>query len=262
MVLSVTAILAGLVALRCVTPGYADGRPSGVAQPPLYTSGPKMTVADDVARLVRAIEGNDAGRARELLERDPALAIARWKGTSVVILAVAAPAPEVLDALLEKRRTLDLYEAAALGDIEDLNARITEDPGRINAPSEDGRPALALAAQYGQSVAVATLVFRGADPDQPLAENGRTPLHLAVERQHLKSAQSLLRSGADPDPPDDAGWTPLHVAAALGRTNVAQMLIAFGADPDAENAAGETPAEVAASHGHRALCSILANPRS
>lgn len=115
------------------------------------------------------------------------------------------------------------------------------------------------AAFHGHWRLVQFLIERGADPNQPLAGTGETPLHAALSRTGRPAqdlvVELLLAAGADPNvrASDGAetgafmrdartrGETPLHRAAAFASEGVLRLLIDVGADLEAKDAHGDTP---------------------
>jgi hypothetical protein len=82
----------------------------------------------------------------------------------------------------------------------------------LEAPGQEGRSPLAMAADFQASVAMDALLLAGADIERPDA-NGVRPLHVALRSGSLGSALTLLASGADWLARDLSGRTALHVAA-------------------------------------------------
>lgn len=103
------------------------------------------------------------------------------------------------------------------------------------------------------------LLEQGADPNQPDADTGETPLHSALCKTDRLAydlvLQVLLSSGANPNTATKYGVetgafmrdcrtkaeTPLHRAAAFGDEDTIQMLLNAGARIDAKDGNGETP---------------------
>jgi uncharacterized protein len=126
---------------------------------------------------------------------------------------------------------------AALGDNLDLNAAAFHSHWRL----------------------VQFLIEQGADPNQPLAGTGETPLHAALSRAGGPSqdhvVELLLAAGADPNAraADEAetgafmrdartrGETPLHRAAAFSSETALRRLIDAGAGLETRDSHGDTP---------------------
>jgi ankyrin repeat protein len=136
---------------------------------------------------------------------------------------------------------MNVFEAAAFGDLDRLTELLAEDPQLVDAMSGDGFTPLHLAAFFGQTDAVRLLLARGATVDR----NGTgwmtgTPLHAAASGSHASVVRMLLEAGGDPNNRQRHGYTPLHSAAANGDLESVDLLLESGADAWAANDAGET----------------------
>lgn len=135
--------------------------------------------------------------------------------------------------LAAEAESLDVFEAAALGDAARLEGRLREEPELARAWSPDGFTALHYAAFFGSPEAVRALVAAGADLEAPatnqeLAPESR-PLHSAVAAGRLDNAEALLEAGADPNARQHGGFTPLMEAEQRGDLDLAELLIRRGA---------------------------------
>lgn len=152
-------------------------------------------------------------------------------------------------------RSLDLFEAAALGDLTAL-ARFEASAADLDAAGRDGFTALHLACYFGHPETAHWLLARGADPAAP-GPGGLQPLHSALacpdEGAALAVARLLLERGAPVDATQAGGYAPLHAAAQRGSLALAALLVDRGADCRRPTQAGETPAELASRHHHEEL---------
>jgi ankyrin repeat protein len=129
--------------------------------------------------------------------------------------------------------SLDVFEAAALGDAARVEELLREDPELAKAWTSDGFTALHYAAFFGSPEAVRALVAAGADLDarstnQEFAPEA-TPLHSAVAAGRMDNAEALLEAGADPNARQHGGFTPLMEAEQRGDLDFAELLIRHGA---------------------------------
>lgn len=198
-----------------------------------------------------AVQQGDGPRVDAALREDPALLHARTDaGVSPLLLACYHRQEAVVETLLRHDPPLDVFEAAALGRLERLQALLDQQPDRAAAYAADGFTALGLAAFFGRLEALKLLLAAGADVNAP-ARNAMQvrPLHSAVAHRQpdvaLAMAEMLLDHGADVNVAQHGGWTPLHQAAAHGHTAMVRLLLAHGADPTARSDDGRTPADMA-----------------
>jgi ankyrin repeat protein len=145
---------------------------------------------------------------------------------------------------------LDVFEAAALGDLDRLEDVLDAEPLAATEYSGDGFTALHFAAFFGWPEAAALLLERGAEVDA----FGRgwmtgTALHSAASRLQSGVVRILLESGANPDVRQSAGWTPLHAAAMNGDLTSVELLLAASADPHATNDEGRSVSDLANESG-------------
>jgi ankyrin repeat protein len=188
-------------------------------------------------RFFAAIEAGDAELVRSMVAADPTLASARdEQGVSAQMRARYRSDGEIVDAVMGAGPTIDVFEAASLGDVERLRELLDADPSLATAFSGDGFTALHFPAFFGGVDAARLLLDRGADVDA----HGRgwmtgTPLNSAAAGGHADVARLLLDAGADPNARQASGWTPLHSAAHNGDLELVELLLAGGADPAATN---------------------------
>jgi uncharacterized protein len=129
--------------------------------------------------------------------------------------------------------SLNVFEAAAVGDAARLGELVSGDSELARAWSPDGFTALHYAAFFGSPEAVRALVDAGADlearaTNQEFAPEA-TPLHSAVAAGRMDNAEALLEAGANPNARQHAGFTPLMEAEHRGDLDLAEMLIRYGA---------------------------------
>jgi ankyrin repeat protein len=211
-----------------------------------------------IEELLAAVDGGDEAAARTLLAEAPELAGTTARGASVVRLAAYASMRGLVADLLDAGVALDVHDAAALGRVDELQARLDEDPEALESVSADGFTPLHLAAFFGQVKAVELLLNRGAGCD-PVSSNAMAvhPINSAAAGAHEVVVHLLLDHGADADATMAGGFRPLHAAAHNDRPRMVRLLLDRGADPNARTDDGLTPADVAVSDEVRSIFASL-----
>jgi ankyrin repeat protein len=213
--------------------------------------------------LFTAIKGGDTAAVERMLEQDRSLVDARdERGLSPVLTALYHGKPETADAILRRRPTLTLFEAAASGDLDRVRDFVGKDSSLANAVSPDGYTPLGLAAFFKRRDIVGYLLRAGADP-KPASRQGRfTPLHSAVATDagatDIAIVHMLLDASADPNAKSASGGTPLHTAAFTGDRAVVDLLLEHGADASVRNAQGKTAADIARERAKTEIADVLA----
>src|SRR5687768_16161933 len=134
--------------------------------------------------LFEAIEGGDTGRVDAMLDADPPLASSRDSSGVSALMRALYRFDEALTGTVKRRvDTLDIFEAAAFGDLDRLTELLEAEPSLANDYSGDGFTALHFAAFFGRHDAAALLIDRGAEVD-PFGRGWMTgtPMHSAVSR--------------------------------------------------------------------------------
>lgn len=195
-----------------------------------------------------AIKERNPQLLKELVDAQPRLARARdSNGVSALLVAQYHRLPELVETLRAAAGELDVFEAAAVGDIEQLRTRLDEDDTLVHAWSPDGFCALHLAVFFGRVEAAALLVARGADVNL-VAQNPMAvaPLHSAAAGGRADAVQLLLEAGAIPNVRQHGGWTALHAAVQHCHVEMTRVLLAHGADPDLRADDGKSARDMAA----------------
>lgn len=212
-----------------------------------------------VRKLIDYARAGDLAAVNAALDASPSLpAAGDEQGVPLVLALAYNGAPDVARLLLERGAPVDVFTAAALGEVERLRAFIQRDPGEIKRLSGDGWTPLHLAAFFGHKDAVRMLIANGADVHAWSTNDlHNQPLHAAAAGDRTEAAQYLIDHQADVSTRQHGGWTPLHAAAANGNRLLAQALLAAGSDPAATNDAGETPLTLAEGKGHAEVAELL-----
>jgi ankyrin repeat protein len=212
--------------------------------------------------LFTAIKGGDKASVERLLERDRALVDARDEtGLSPFLTALYRGKNDIAETILRLRPRLNLFEAAAGGDLARVRELVGKDPAQANTPSADGYSALGLAAFFKRPEVVRYLLEAGADPRPASRSGGFTPLHSAVATDagecDVEIVRMLLAKGAEPNAESQAGNTPLHTVAFTGDRECLDLLLTHGADRTIKNDAGLTPRDIASDRGNEEIARLL-----
>ncbi len=217
---------------------------------------------------LEAVRDGDTDAVEGRLAEDPSLAASRDdQGVSAPLLALYHGHAALAQRLASAKETLDLFEAAALGDPAGAAQALRADPTPVNAVSPDGFTPLGLAAFFGRERLAELLLEHGAAVDAASRNTMQVqPIHSAAAQRDpdlsLRLVQLLVSAGAPVNARQHGGWTPLHQAAAHGNVELAAFLLASGADPAAQADEGQTPADLAAANGHERLAERLQGGRA
>jgi uncharacterized protein len=145
-------------------------------------------------------------------------------------------------ARLARGRDLDVFEAAALGDVGRVETLLEEDPAQATAYGDDGFHALGLACFFGHVETARVLLERGADVNQ-LSRNEHiqtAALHAAAasgegggtdEATRYELVKLALDHGADPNLEQGGGFRAIDAARQNGDERVKRLLLENGAAP-------------------------------
>jgi len=199
----------------------------------------------------QALMRGQRGQVQAIAAQHPEVLLARnANGLSPVMVACYYGQLELAADLVNLGAPLNFYEAAAVGDVQRVQALLDEDQHLINSFSTDGFQALHLAAFFGRTEVVRLLAQRGARVNTYSRNGfGVMPLHSAVAGQHLEASRILLENGADPNAVQSEEFTPLMAAAQNGQASMVALLLQHGADPAARTRDGRAPADFAREKG-------------
>ena len=209
---------------------------------------------------LKLIQSGNTADVASAIEDDPSLAL--WRDShdvSALMWSVYTGQNLVRDFLLAKLGAwdlpLDIFEAAATGNEQRLQAILSESPQAADSYSGDGWTALHLAAAFGTPLSVAALIFRGAKVDAVSKNAQRNqPLHAALAiGKNSSTIELLIAHGADVNAIQPGGFTPIFAAATANRRDLAELLVNHGANPQQANDQGKTPADFARERGHEEL---------
>jgi ankyrin repeat protein len=223
--------------------------------------------ADDADDFLKAVAAGDVSTVQSMLARDPALANAhRPNGTGAVTIALFInkggaffdPAKnEVLQTILARKPSLDLFETAALGTTAQLEAMLT-DAAALTRRTSFGWTLLHMSAFGGNDATTELLIRKGAAIEARAGSKFRnTPLQAAMLSGQYATAKILLDHGADALVRQSKGATPMHEASLLGRTDLVQLLLDHGAEINSVSDNGQTPLAEALRGKHEELAAWM-----
>ncbi|MBI5294775.1 MAG: ankyrin repeat domain-containing protein [Chloroflexi bacterium] len=193
-----------------------------------------------------AIKQGQAEEVKRLLGLDPSLIHSKENGLSPVLVAAYHQNIDLANFLAEKKVSLTIYEAAALGKTDHVIRILAREPELVKAHAEDGFHLLGLACFFGHYETAKYLIKAGAAVNSA-SRNAlqATPLHSAVAADNLEIVDLLVANGADPNTREQGGFAPLHLAAQNGNMDIIRALIFGGADLDAHSDDGKLPVDMA-----------------
>ncbi len=147
--------------------------------------------------------------------------------------------------------------AAARADKLDAIAKELDAGTDIEAKTDSGYTALALAAYYGKIKAIGYLLSRGANIETR-QQNGYTPFFLACWRGFIPAAKILAEAGADIEARSDKGYTALIMETGTeSRMETLEYLIDVGARLDAADDLGYSALMWASRYGRADIVARL-----
>lgn len=214
---------------------------------------------DTIQEFFEAIQSGDSAKVSTFLQADPSLASARKaSGVSAILISIYYGQPEITKLLLNSGVALNVFEAAAAGQLERLVTLLDKEPAQLDAFSADGFTPLGLASFFGHIEIVKALLDRKAPVNLPSNNAQRVmPLHSAVAGRHFEIAEALLAQGAEVNAVQQDGFTPLFGAAQNGQLEMVELLLRHGADIKATNREGQTALTYAQQSGNQAVINLL-----
>jgi len=204
-----------------------------------------------------AISAGDKDEVTKLFAADPQVGRARNQaGISALMQARYENKLEMVAILRTAAGELDIFEAAALGDVPRLNALLKTDRELAKARSSDGFTPLHLACFFGQLEAAQTLIRQGADANAG-SPNRIAVIHSAAASRNAAMVKLVLQAGANPNAQQQGGYTALHEAAMHNSVERARALLDAGADLAIRSDAGLTAAQIAEQEGSKDVAALF-----
>jgi uncharacterized protein len=205
-----------------------------------------------------AIKQGDLDEVENLLSLNSGLIYERDNGLSPVLVATYCQHPEIIDFLIDKTGSLNIFEAAATGKTNQIARHLARDPLLVNSYSCDGYQPLGLACYFGHYGTAEYLIKAGAVVNSPSRNAlGATPILSAAAAGHVKIVMLLIKHNANPNARECNGFTPLHAAAQNGDTETIRTLLFNGADMSICSHEGELPIDLAIEGEHTEAAALL-----
>lgn len=208
---------------------------------------------------IRLIKNGQIEEIRDALAEDPSLANTREPdGNSAVLTAAYYQQPAIARLLVKFGASLDIFEAAAVGELDQVSRLIKENPADVNAIAPDGFQPLGLAAFFGHLDVAEFLIGVGAETDSASHNPLKVmPLHSAAAGSWPEMVRLLIAHGAPVNVQQAEGFTPLHSAAQNGSVEIIRDLLAAGAEINARDDEGLTPLAFALKEDHQEAAALL-----
>ena len=154
---------------------------------------------------------------------------------------------EHIELLLEENPVLNVGDHVGLGQCEEFELLVSQDPEAVNRPDSDGNTPLLTALIHNDRLkekgCLRAVLDAGADPETKDASSftiGRAAV-LISNRDFL---EELLERGLDTKHTDVDGRNSLHWAASEGFPPTVKLLLQHGAVPNVRALNGETAADI------------------
>jgi uncharacterized protein len=202
----------------------------------------------DGVELRMAIAKQNTGEIDRILTADPSLINVEDSGGETPLqFAIGRGDDKIVEFLISKGATVDIFTAAALGKKEVVERYLKVDPKLVGSRDKHANDETALhqAAWYGRKDVGELLLANGADVNAR-SSMGETPLHAAAAMNKVEFVSVLLAHKADINAMDEKGWTPLHAAAHSNRKETVELLLASGADATIRGKQGQSALDLIA----------------
>ena len=222
------------------------------------TAGLQQVVAD-CRRLETAVNENDTQAIEQITAANPALVNASGQnGLPLLMNALYQRKTAVVETLRNAGAEINVFAAAALGDLTRLQALAERWSGYLNLFAKDGFTPLQLACYFNQETAALWLIEQGADVNA-VAKNKMqiAPIHATATHGNQTILRALLEKGAEVNAAQEGGYTAVHQAAHRNNVPMAQLLLTFGANPHQPDANGQTALQLAQAEGNEAVTAVL-----
>lgn len=133
----------------------------------------------------------------------------------------------------------ELFDAIKANNLSELR-RIVLGGMSVNQTDEDGKPAVAYAAELNRYYLIDFMAENGGNLNARTEDRRETALMMAASSGALESVETLLEAGADLNAEDRSGETALMKAVRNGHFRVVRTLVEGGADINHADYTGRT----------------------
>lgn len=210
-------------------------------------------------KLTLSIKEGDSTKIRDMLATNPELFDqSSPMGVSFLMMALYYGNEEIAQLIADSRSTLNLFEASALGMVENIRSWLEKNPDAVNYYSSDGFPPLGLACFFNRYEAVALLIEKGAIINAVSSNVQKvTPLHAAAAANSLELCTLLLDHGADVNARQQDDFTPLHAAAQNGNVELVRLFLRLGAEVNVRTISGLSPLQLAMASKNKQVIKLI-----
>jgi ankyrin repeat protein len=210
-------------------------------------------------QLLEFIRKGDNAQLEKLLAHHHTLANGKTEqGVSFLLMAAYHRNSGAVDLIRSKKDSIDLYEAAAIGDLPIVKESVEQGKAALNSFSPDGFTPLGLACFFNHLDVAGYLIEKGADVN--IHSNNAfnvAPVHSACSISSYELTALLLQHGAKANVRQAGDVTPLHQAAHNGQTKIALLLLENGANANAKTTKGESPLQMALEKSHYETAQLI-----
>lgn len=163
---------------------------------------------------------------------------------------------DVEKTIERKPKEAQLLYAAENGQVDKLQALLSEKDVQVDCPNSSAVTALFLAAKEGHDECLRLLLEAGAKVNGiGLGNTALTPLWVATYAGHKNCVERLVKAGADLN--TKFPETPLFIAAREGKADCLKILIKAGSNVNVKNNRGQNPMHIACSEVHESCVELL-----
>lgn len=209
--------------------------------------------------LLQHIKTGNIDGIKQALNDDKSIADAITPhGVSVLQFAAYCQNTEAVQLIKNYKTSIDVFEAAAIGEQQVVKEAIVDNPALKTAYSVDGFSLLGLAAFFGHLDLAEFLLIHGFNPNISSNNDFKVaPLHSACATSNIEMAKLLLQNEAKVNAKQMNDVTPLHSAAHNGSMEMVKLLVSNHADQNAKTTDGKTAYDMAVEGSFEEISKLL-----